>query len=116
LLRELLPAAKRVAVLVNPADPIRLETIVGDVKTAAGVIGLQFQVVNASTSREIDAAFATLAAAPPDALFVGPDPFFFSRRGQLALQAARHALPASYGVRDHAEPGRLMSYGASITA
>src|SRR5262245_36361879 len=115
LLRELLPAAKRVAVLVNPADPIRLETIVGDVKTAAGVIGLNFQVVNASTSREIDAAFATLAAARPDALFVGPDPFFFSRRGQLALQAARHALPASYAVRDYAEAGGLMSYGTNIT-
>jgi putative ABC transport system substrate-binding protein len=115
LLRELLPAAKRVAVLVNPADPIRLETIVGDVKTAAGVIGLQFQVVSASTSREIDAAFATLAAARPDALFVGPDPFFFSRRGQLALQAARHALPASYAVRDYAEAGGLMSYGTNIT-
>jgi putative ABC transport system substrate-binding protein len=115
LLRELLPAAKRVAVLVNPADPIRVETIVGEVKSAAGVIGLQFQVVSASTSREIDAAFATLAAAPPDALFVGPDPFFYSRRGQLALQAARHAIPASYAIRDYAEAGGLMSYGTSIT-
>jgi putative tryptophan/tyrosine transport system substrate-binding protein len=115
LLRELLPAATRVAVLVNPADPIRLETIVGEVKTAAGVIGLQFQVMNASTSREIDAAFATFAAAPPDALFVGPDPFFYSRRGQLALQAARHAVPASYALRDYAEAGGLMSYGTNIT-
>ena len=92
LLRELAPAARRVAVLANPTDPIRLETIVREVKTAAGAIGVQFQVVNASTSREIDAAFATLAAALPDALFVGPDPFFYSRRGQLALQAARHAI------------------------
>jgi putative tryptophan/tyrosine transport system substrate-binding protein len=115
LLRELLPAAKRFAVLVNPADPIRVETIVGEVKTAAGVIGLQFQVVSASTSREIDAAFATLAAAPPDALFVGPDPFFYSRRGQLALLAARHAIPASYAIRDYAEAGGLMSYGTNIT-
>jgi putative ABC transport system substrate-binding protein len=115
LLRELLPAATRVAVLANPADPIRLETIVGEVKTAAGVIGLQFQVVNASTGREIDAAFATLAGAPPDALFVGPDPFFYSRRGQLALLAARHAIPASYAIRDYAEAGGLMSYGANIT-
>jgi putative ABC transport system substrate-binding protein len=65
LLRELLPAATRVAVLANPADPIRLETIVREVKTAVGAIGLQFQVVNASTSSEIDAAFATLAATPP---------------------------------------------------
>ncbi len=115
LLRELLPAARRVAVLANPTDPIRLETIVREVKTAAGAIGLQFQVVNASTSREIDAAFATLAAAPPDALFVGPDPFFYSRRGQLALQAARHAIPASYAIRDYAEAGGLMSYGTNIT-
>jgi putative tryptophan/tyrosine transport system substrate-binding protein len=115
LLRELLPAAKRVAVLVNPADPIRVETIVGEVKTAAGAIGMQFQVVNASTGREIDAAFATLGAALPDALFVGPDPFFFSRRGQLALQAASHKLPASYAIRDYAEAGGLMSYGTNIT-
>jgi putative ABC transport system substrate-binding protein len=115
LLRELLPAATRVAVLVNPTDPIRVETVVTEVKTAAGAIGLQFQVVNASTSSEIDAAFATLAAAPPDALFVGPDPFFYSRRGQLALQAARHAIPASYGVRDYAEAGGLMSYGTNLT-
>jgi putative ABC transport system substrate-binding protein len=115
LLRELLPAATRVAVLANPADPIRLETIVREVKTAAGAIGLEFQVVNASTSGEIDAAFATLAAAPPDALFVSPDPFFYSRRGQLALQAARHAIPASYAIRDYAEAGGLMSYGTNIT-
>jgi putative tryptophan/tyrosine transport system substrate-binding protein len=115
LLRELLPVATRVAVLANPADPIRLETIVREVKTAAGAIGLEFQVVNASTSGEIDAAFATLAAAPPDALFVGPDPFFYSRRGQLALQAARHAIPASYAIRDYAEAGGLMSYGTNIT-
>jgi putative tryptophan/tyrosine transport system substrate-binding protein len=115
LLRDLLPAAKGVAVLVNPADPIRLETIMREVKTAAGAIGLQFQVVNASTGSEIDAAFATLAAAPPDALFVGPDPFFYVRRGQLALQAARHAIPASYAVRDYAEAGGLMSYGTNLT-
>jgi putative tryptophan/tyrosine transport system substrate-binding protein len=115
LLRELLPAATRVAVLVNPADPIRLETIVREVKTAAGAVGLQFQVVNASTSGEIDAAFATLARARPDALFVGPDPFFHTRRGQLALQAARHAIPASYAIRDYAEAGGLMSYGTNIT-
>src|SRR5262249_56210930 len=82
---------------------------------AAGVIGLQFQVVNASTSRDIDAGFAMLAAARPDALFVGPDPFFYSRRGQLALQAARHAVPASYAIRDYAEAGGLMSYGTNIT-
>ena len=86
-----------------------------EVKTATGAIGLQFQVINASTSGEIDAAFATLAHAPPNALFVGPDPFFYTRRGQLALQAARHAIPASYAIRDYVEAGGLMSYGASLT-
>jgi putative ABC transport system substrate-binding protein len=115
LLRELLPAATRVAVLANPTDPIRLETIMSEVKTAAGAVGLQFQAVSASTSREIDAAFATLAAAPADALFVGPDPFFYTRRGQIALQAARHAIPASYAIRDYAEAGGLMSYGTNLT-
>jgi putative ABC transport system substrate-binding protein len=115
LLRELLPAATRIAVLANPTDPIRLETIVRDLKTAAAAIGLEFQVVNASTSGEIDAAFATLAAARPHGLFVGPDPFFYSRRGQLALQAARHAIPASYAIRDYAEAGGLMSYGTNLT-
>jgi putative tryptophan/tyrosine transport system substrate-binding protein len=72
-------------------------------------------VINASTSREIDAAFATLSAAPPDALFVGPDPSFYTRRGQLALQAARHAVDASYAIRDYAEAGGLMSYGTNLT-
>ena len=115
LLRELLPAAKRIAVLANPTDPIRLKTIVEEVKTAAVAIGLEFQVVNASTSGEIDAAFATLATATPDPLFVGPDPFFYSRRGQLALQAARHSIPASYAVREYAEAGGLMSYGTNLT-
>src|SRR5436190_4412922 len=115
LLRELLPAATRVAVLVNPADPIRVETIVAEMKMAAGAIGLQFQIVNASTSRENDAIFGILASARPDALFVGPDPFFYTRRGQLALQAARHAIPASYAIRDYAEAGGLMSYGTDIT-
>jgi ABC-type uncharacterized transport system substrate-binding protein len=115
LLRELLPSATRVAVLANPADPIRLETVEREVEAAARAIGLKFQVVHASNSREIDSAFAILAAAPPDALFVGPDPFFYSRRGQLALQAARHAIPASYAIRDYAEAGGLMSYGTNIT-
>jgi putative ABC transport system substrate-binding protein len=115
LLREVLPGAARVAALINPADPIRLESIVREVKSAAGAIGLQFQILNASTSREIEAAFATLARERPDALFVGPDPFFNSRRVQLALLAARRAIPASYAVRDYAEAGGLMSYGTNLT-
>jgi putative ABC transport system substrate-binding protein len=112
LLRELVPAATRVAVLVNPANPDR---ILGDVQTAARSIGLQVQAVNADTSREIEAAFATFAGERPDALFVTGGPFLLSRRIQLALLAARHAVPASYGSREYVEAGGLMSYGTSLT-
>ena len=83
LLRELVPAATRVAVLVNPANAANTETTLRDVEPAARAIGLQIQVLNASTSREIDAAFATFVRERPDALFVGADPFFTSRRVQL---------------------------------
>ena len=85
-----------------------------DVGSAARAMGLQLQVLNASTSREIDAAFATLAREPPDALFVGATPFS-SRRVQLAHLAARHAIPAAYSVREFAEVGGLMSYGSNVT-
>jgi putative ABC transport system substrate-binding protein len=114
LLRELVPAATRVAVLVNPADPTRTETIVTDVETAARVLGVQVQVFNASTIREIDAAFTGFARDRPDALFVAPDSFFNDRRVQLALLAARHAVPAAYSVRDYIEAGGLMSYGTNL--
>ena len=114
LLRELVPAATRVAVLVNPANAANTETTLRDVEAAARAIGLQIQVLNASTSREIDAAFATFVRERPDALFVGSDPFFTSRRVQLATLAARHAIPATYAAREFAEAGGLMSYGANI--
>ena len=78
-------------------------------------LALQIQMVNASTSHEIDAAFAALARERPDALFVAPDGFFTSRRVQLAALAARYAIPTSFSVRDHVEAGGLMSYGASLT-
>ena len=115
LLRELVPAATRVAVLVNPANANDCESTLRDVEPAARAMGLQIQVVNASTSREIDAAFATFVRERPDALFVGGDPFFNSRRVQLAHLAARHAIPATYSVREYAEAGGLMSYGSDIT-
>ena len=83
-------------------------------KPAARAIGLQIQVLNASTIREINAAFATFARERPDALFVGLDPFFNSRRVQLVNLATRHAVPASFPARDFAEAGGLMSYGANI--
>jgi len=115
LLRALVPAATRVAVLVNPANAMNTETTLRDVEPAARAMGLQIQVLNASTSREIGAAFATFARERPDALFVGVDPLFNSRRLQLALLAARHAVPAAYPTRENAEAGGLMSYGASVT-
>jgi putative ABC transport system substrate-binding protein len=114
LLRELLPSATRVAVLVNPADPEYTEATLREVGTAAPAMGLQIQLLKASTIREINAAFATLADRRADAVFVGADPFFNSRRTQLVHLATRHALPASYPARDFAEAGGLMSYGANI--
>jgi len=111
LLRELMPSATRVAVLVNPANAENPER---EVETAARSIGLQIQTLNASTIREINAAFATFVRERPDAVFVGLDPFFNSRRIQLVQLAARYAIPASYPARDFAEAGGLMSYGADI--
>ena len=113
LLRGLVPAAVRVAVLVNPTGPTA-ETTLRDVETAARAIGLQIQVLNASTSRDIDAVFATLARERPDALFVGNDGLFTSRRVQLATLASRYAIPTTFHSREIAEVGGLMSYGTNI--
>jgi putative ABC transport system substrate-binding protein len=112
LLREMVPGAARIAVLVNPN--IAIETTLRDVQSAARDMGLQIQVLKASTSREIDAAFATFVRERPDAVFVGLDVFFISRRAQLVNLASRHALPATYPLREFAEVGGLMSYGTNI--
>ena len=114
LLRELVPTATRVAVLVNPTHATNTETALRDVEPAARAMGLQIQVLNASTSREIDAAFATIVRERPDALFVGNDPFFNARRVQLVLLAGRHGVPAIYSDREYAEAGGLMTYGSNI--
>jgi ABC-type uncharacterized transport system substrate-binding protein len=114
LLRELLPGAIRIAVLVDPANATTTASTLKDVEAAVRTMGMQIQVLNASTTREIDAAFATLVSDRPDALFVGISPFLLTRRVQLAQLAARHAIPAIYQDREHAEVGGLMSYGASI--
>jgi putative ABC transport system substrate-binding protein len=114
LLRDLVPGAARVAVLVNPTNATIAETTVRDVEAAARALGLQIQVFNVGTIREIDAAFATFARERPDALFVAGDPFFSSRRVQLAHLATRHAVPATYALREYAEAGGLMSYGPNI--
>jgi ABC-type uncharacterized transport system substrate-binding protein len=114
LLRELLPTAARVAVLVNPTNPTTAESTARDVQAAARTIGLQVRILSAGTIREIDAAHASLARERADALLVAGDGFFNSRRVQLAMLAVRHAIPATYSVREYAEAGGLMSYGTSL--
>src|SRR5262249_7534944 len=115
LLPELVPGAARMAVLVNPADAAVAETTVKEVEAAARVLGLQIQVFNVSTIREIDAAFATFVRERLDALFVAGDPFLSSRRVQLAQLATFYRLPTTYSLREYAEAGGLMSYGPNIT-
>ena len=114
-LREVVPAARRVAVLVNPSNASRVESTVRDAEAAGRTMQLQIQVVNASTSREIEAVFAGFVRERPDALFVSNDPLFSSRRVQLTQLAAVHRIPATYPQREIAEVGGLMSYGASLT-
>jgi putative tryptophan/tyrosine transport system substrate-binding protein len=114
LLRELVPAATRFAVLVNQANAKRAEATISDAEEAAHAKGLKIKVFTASTSGEIHAAFESLTRERPDALFVGSDPFFTVRRVQLATLAARHGLPASFASRDNVEVGGLMSYGTNI--
>ena len=114
LLRELVPAATRVALLANPANATVTESTLRDVQLAARAMGLQTEVFNADSSREINAAFASFMRDRPDALFVGPGPFFVGRRVQLTQLAALHRMPAIYPVRQFVEAGGLMSYGASL--
>jgi putative ABC transport system substrate-binding protein len=111
LLHELVPKAVRVGVLLNPANAPVAETTLRDVQEAARAIGLQIYALNASTGREIDAAFAAIQRERPDALFVAPDGFYFSHQMQIATLAATNRIPAVYGSRGYAEAGGLMSYG-----
>jgi ABC-type uncharacterized transport system substrate-binding protein len=114
LLRELIPGVRRLAVLVNPSNAMISEAIVRDVEAAARGMGVQVQVFNAGTSREIDAAFANLVRERSDAVFIGGDAFFTSRRVQLATLAARYMIPSSFSQREVTEAGGLMSYAANI--
>jgi putative ABC transport system substrate-binding protein len=113
LLHELVPGAARFAVLVNPRNPAVADAMVKDVQSAASVIGRTIEVLNASTHRDIDGAFASLAQKRADALVVSPDILFVNRRVQFATLAARHMVPAIYPYREFADAGGLMSYGAS---
>jgi putative ABC transport system substrate-binding protein len=116
LLRELVPGAVRIAALVNPKSTANAEIMTKDVAAAASAIGVRIEVVHASDSREIEDAFAALVRNNTDALVVGTDPFFYSRRLQLATLATRYAIPAVYNVREYPEAGGLMSYGTNLTA
>ena len=114
LLHELLPGATRVTAFINPADASRAEVLREEVEVAARTVGMQLQILNPSTNREIDAAFAALVRERADALFVGPDAFYNSRRVQLANMAARHVVPTAFAVREYVDAGGLMSYGTSL--
>jgi len=114
LLHDLLPRAVRVAVLVNPADTANTASILRDVEAAARAIGLQVQVLNASTSREINAAFEDVGRDRPDAVYVGSNTFLTARRIQVVQLAAFHRLPAVYPTPDFVQVGGLMSYGANV--
>lgn len=115
LLHELVPTATRIAVLVNPANPVNAEATVRGSQSAARAMGLDTSTFKASTAREIDAAFTAMVGDRSDALFVGGDGLFNSRRLQLAVLAARHGLPTASTSRDYTASGALMSYGADVT-
>ena len=115
LLHDLVPKAVRIAVLINPANAPTAETTLRETSVAAHGLGLQIQILNASTSREIEVAFATLVRERPDALLIAPDGFFSSRRVQIVTLAAHHRVPAAYFSREFVEVGGLMSYGSDIS-
>ena len=114
LLRTLVPGAARVAILVNPVNAQTTETTLRDLEPAGRAMGLQLQVLNASSSRDIDKAFEALARDRPDAVFVSLDTSFADRRVQLVHLASRHAIPATYALRDFVEAGGLISYGTNF--
>jgi putative tryptophan/tyrosine transport system substrate-binding protein len=113
LLRELVPQAAPVSVLFNPADP-SADAMLKSLRAYAGTLGVQLQLLYASTDSEIEAAFTKLAQSPRGALLVNADPFFFIRRGPITVLAARHAVPVIYYDREFAVSGGLMTYGTSL--
>jgi putative ABC transport system substrate-binding protein len=114
LLHDLIPKAARIAVLVNPSNAPTAEATIREIEKAAPAMGLQYQVLNAATSGEISAAFGAFERELPDALFVAPDAFFTSCRGQFATLTASNRIPAAYAVRELVEAGGLMSYGTNL--
>jgi putative ABC transport system substrate-binding protein len=114
LLREFVPGARRVAALLNPSDRGQTETTERQLKVAAQELSLEIKLLHARNRQEIDAAFTALVQERPDALFVGPDGYYNSRRVQFAILAALRAIPASFAARDYVEVGGLMSYGTNV--
>jgi ABC-type uncharacterized transport system substrate-binding protein len=115
LLHELVPTTSVVAILVNPTDPTNTETTARDAQAAARTLGLELHVLNASTERDLDVAFASVIQLRAGGLVIGTDAFFSSRLEQLSALAIRHAVPTVYQFREFAAAGGLMSYGGSIT-
>ncbi len=113
-LREMVPQAARVGALINPANTAIAEATLRDVQSASRGMGLTIHLLYAASRSEIDDALAAFARERVDAVFVGPDPFFNSRRMQLAIMAVHHRIPAVYAARDYVEAGGLMSYGTNI--
>ena len=116
LASELVPQARAIALLVNPNSPQQAERVVRDMQEAARAKGVQLPILNASSESEIDAAFASLAQGLAGALVVTAEPFINSRRQQIVALAARHGVPAIYGIREYVTVGGLISYGANLTA
>jgi putative tryptophan/tyrosine transport system substrate-binding protein len=115
LLRELVPTATIIGLLINPTTSGAEETLLRELSPAARTLGLQLHVLRASTEREFDAVFVNLAEVRAGALMIGVDPFFTSRSEQLAALTLRHAVPAAYQFREFAAAGGVMSYGGSRT-
>jgi putative ABC transport system substrate-binding protein len=114
LLRELVPTASRVAVLLNPAEAAIAAANLRAVEVAAGAMALQILTFTASDSSEIDSAFTAIARERPDAVFISSGPLFTSRRVQLAHLATHHRIPTIHGSRSYPEVGGLISYGTNV--
>jgi putative ABC transport system substrate-binding protein len=115
LLHELVPKALRITVLVNPTNAVTAEATLRDIREAAPALGLQVQVVEASSIRELEVVFDTMVREHAEALFIAPDAFLISRRVQIAIMAARHGIPTASNASEAVEIGQLMSYGSDIS-
>jgi putative ABC transport system substrate-binding protein len=114
LLKELVPSAKLMGVLINPTGP-NLKAVLHDMHAASRTVGLPIHIVHASTERELETAFASFVQRRVSAVVIGTDTFFNSQSGRLAVLTVRHALPAVYQYREFVAAGGLMSYAGSIT-